>query len=124
VNDLERWGDPEGSDPDLTPERMDRMRRRLTAAIAEDGRRRERRRTAARVLGGALAAACLVATIGLAAWVGASSGLHVVLVDRLLPEAARAIPDALVGVESAPTPEPIRSVAPPSPRRPPGAPHR
>jgi hypothetical protein len=114
VNDLERWIELEGPEPDdLTPERLERMKRRLYVAIAEDRRRSARRRTASRVLGGVLAAAGLAAAIGLAVHAASSSGLTLAVVQHLGSDAARALPNQhAAGVESAaspPSPLPSRT---------------
>ncbi len=113
MNDLEPWGDLEGSDPDLTRERVERMRRRLLAAIAEHDRRRARRRTVARAVGGALAAACLAAAVSLGVRAAGSSGLDVTVSRRVAPEAAEGVTGRLAG-----------SAESTDARRPPRAPRR
>jgi hypothetical protein len=101
VNDLDRWVNLEGPEPDdirelldaacdeRTPEEEARMERNLFAAIAEDRRRWAQRRTRTRVLGGALLAACLGGALAVA---------------LRLPNAARAVPSRLVGTESVEVP--------------------
>jgi hypothetical protein len=78
--DFDRWVNVEGpepesvrklfdavpDDPELTPEREERMERRLYAALAEERRRRTRRRIATTVLGAGLALACAAGALALA----------------------------------------------------------
>ncbi len=72
-DDLERWVDLEGPEPDdvrelldaacgvpaLSPEQEERMHRRMHAAVAEDRRRWARRRAVTRAVGGVVVAACV-----------------------------------------------------------------
>ena len=127
MNDLERWINLQGPEPDdvraildiacgvdgLTPEREEQMNRRLFAAIAADRQRWARRRTAWRVLGGLALAACFGAAFGLAAYGALASGLDLGFARAALPDVARAIPNHLVGARSIVAPAPTSSAAPP-----------
>jgi hypothetical protein len=113
VNDIDRWVNLEGPEPDEiralldaacgvrhpTPAQAERNTQRLYAALAVDRARWARRQAVKRLLLWGLAAACLVAAVGLGLRVMEPPDLALAL--RLLPSATRAAPSHLVGVESA-----------------------
>jgi hypothetical protein len=120
VNDLDRWVNLEGPEPDdirdlldaacddRTPEEEERMERRIFAAIAEDRRRWARRRTVTRLMGGGLVAACVAGALALALHLAAP--VDATLVRRLTPN----VSTQLVGAESTSvSAEPGRKPAPP-----------
>jgi hypothetical protein len=76
VNDIDRWDDPEGPEPDEpgdtasgvpdpTPEQEERMERSLYAALAADDRRWAQRQALKRGLRWGLATACGVGALAL-----------------------------------------------------------
>lgn len=141
MNDLERWIDLQGPEPNdvraildiacgvdgLTPEREEQMNRRLFAAVTANRQRRARRRLAWRVLGGVALAACFGAVLGLAAYGALASGVDLGFAHASLPDVGRVSADQIVGARrllppaptvSAPSPERARSPDP-GRRRPP-----
>jgi hypothetical protein len=134
VNDVDRWVNLEGPEPegirelldaarevpDMTPEQEARMDRSLHAAIAEDRRRWARQRTVKRVLALGLVAACLAFAVVLAIRLAAPPDLATA--RRLLPSATRQVPNQLeVPVDTAPSAPPA---LPQSPRVGPRSPDR
>jgi hypothetical protein len=126
VNDLDRWVNREGPEPDdicdlldagcddRTPEHVERMKRRLYAALAVDRRRWARRKALKRTLRRGLLAACLVFALVLGLRRAAPPDLVMAL--RLLPNAGTAAPNHLADTEGSALPAvPSVSVTPRSP---------